>query len=115
MKEYLNEEQILDLQKQLEAIEGRPAEFGRIVDLVHTFVCYNGTRDAEYDALFDILTAIRHGAESEFSFSQAISTNIAILGGLAVYNYLLFTGVITPSELAKFGGPAFPGTGVPQA
>ena len=100
-KPYLIDTQIEAIRAELEAIQGAPGEYTRLLKMVDHYVHVNEAADEKYLLLFQSLTNFDHLSESAEGLESAIQNTLPLLSGICLFDLLVLVGVIGVEEMTK--------------
>ena len=115
---YLSQSQIDHAKEELEAIGNNFDDFVNVLALIDRYVKNNETADDRYNALYRLLTGIDGALKMGEAFDEPIRATLPLISGIAFYDYLVLTGVLTSADLQNLATNPIHGMnrgGIPQA
>ena len=100
-KPYLIQTQIDAIRAELEAIQGSPSEYIRLLKMIDHYVHVNEAADEKYNLLFQSLTNFDRLTETEPGLDVAILNTLPLLSGICLFDLFVLVGVIGIDEMAK--------------
>lgn len=115
---YLSQSQIDHVKDELNSLGKDFEGFQDVLSLIDRYVRTNETADEAYDTFFGIVTKINEALPVSAELEDTIRATVPMLSGIAFYDYLILTGILTAGDLQTIAsGPMskFNPGGIPQA
>ena len=115
---YLTQDQIDAAKEELEHMGENVQNFVNLLTMIDRFVRANDQADAEYEAMYTLVTTLDLMQSSTMTYDPTVATTFPILSAIAVYDYLLVTGVLSAADISQFKNGSlnpFGGGGVAKA
>lgn len=115
---YLTQDQIDAAKEELEHMGENVQDFVNLLTMIDRFVRANDLADAEYEAIYTLVTTLDLMQSSTMTYNPPVTTTFPILSAIAVYDYLLITGVLSSADISVFKNGSlnpFGGGGIPKA
>ena len=116
-KAYLTSDQISHVREELDLLSNFDGFLG-VIALIDRYVRYNETADEEYDRFFELLNSLNGVQKEGLSYPENIKATLPLISGIAFYDFVLFTGVISADELSELQSASMKRSsknGIPQA
>lgn len=116
-KTYLTPDQISHVREELDLLSSFDGFLG-VIALIDRYVHFNETADEEYDRFFELLNSLNGVQKEGLCYPENIKATLPLISGIAFYDFVLFTGVISAEELSELQSASMKRStknGIPQA
>ncbi|MCR5348240.1 MAG: hypothetical protein K6E59_01365 [Bacilli bacterium] len=99
---YLTQLQIDAAKEELERMGENVQDVVGLLTTIDHYVRANGKADAEYEAIFTLVTTLDLMQSTTMNYDDAVKVTYPILSAIGIYDFLLVTGVLSPTDVKQF-------------